>query len=191
DVDFYRWYLMATHALLRFHRGDWQSAVTTTRYLLRQPLLSAVTRVLALATLGHAYVRLGSPEAGAILSEGLELAERTGEFQRIGPVRAARAEAALLSGDHQQARDEVLAIQDLILERGNRWQRGEFALLLWRAGDREIRFHDLAEPDALQIGGDVVAAAEAWRSLGYPYEEASALAESADPALIRQAVTRF
>jgi DNA-binding CsgD family transcriptional regulator len=101
---------------------------------------------------------------------------------RLGPVRAARAEAAILESDQQRARAEALAVSDLVFTRGNRWLRGEFAWLLWQAGERDIPTDDLAAPYALQIAGDFAAAAAAWRELGCPYEEARALALGARPA---------
>jgi DNA-binding CsgD family transcriptional regulator len=79
-------------------------------------------------------------------------------------------------------------VRDPIFERGNRWDRGELAWLLWQAGERDIPTNDLAEPYALQIAGDFAGAAAAWHELGCPYEEACALAASDDPAMVRRAV---
>jgi DNA-binding NarL/FixJ family response regulator len=78
-----------------------------------------------------------------------------------------------------------------VLERGNRWQRGEIAWLLWQAGDRNIPSDGLAEPYALLINGNFAGAADAWRALRCPYDEACALAESNDPAKVRRAITTF
>jgi DNA-binding CsgD family transcriptional regulator len=110
---------------------------------------------------------------------------------RLGPVRAARAEAALLAGDPARARAESATVRDLVFTHGTRWQRGEFAWLLWQAGDRDVPTDDLAEPYALQIAGDHERAASIWRELGCPYEEANALAASDDPDLVRRAVAIF
>ena len=147
-----------------------------------------MTRIVALTALGQVCARRGSPEAAASLDEALALAERTGQLMRLGPVRAARAEAALLAGDTARARAEALAVRELVFARGNRWQRGEIAWLLWQAGDRDVPTDDLAEPYALQIAGDFAGAAAAWQELGCPYEEACALAESDDPRLVRRAI---
>ena len=188
DLDFRRGYLLATRAALRARQGSWDAAETEIRQLLRQPMLSSVTRMMALTTLGQVCARRGSPEAAATLDEALALAERTGKLLRLGPVRAARAEAALLNGDSKRAREEAAAVRDLVFSRGNRWQRGEFAWLLWQAGERDVPTDDLAEPYALLIAGDWAGAAAAWRELGCPYEEACALAASDDPDLVRRAV---
>jgi DNA-binding CsgD family transcriptional regulator len=107
---------------------------------------------------------------------------------RQGPVRAARAEAALLAGDPSRARAELHAVRDLAFSRGNRWLRGELAWLLWRAGDRDFPTADLAEPFALLIAGDFVQAAAAWRRIGCPFEEARALAAAAEPATVQRAI---
>ena len=191
DLDLRRGYLLATRAILRARQGRWDAAETEIRQLLRQPKLSSVTRMMALTTLGQVQARRGSPEAAATLDEALALADRTGKLLRLGPVRAARAEAALLTSDPGRVRDEVQAVRELISERGNRWDRGELAWLLWQAGERDVPTENLAEPYALQIAGDFVGAAATWHDLGCPYEEACALAESADPALVRRALALF
>jgi predicted ATPase/DNA-binding CsgD family transcriptional regulator len=191
DLDLRRGYLVATRAALRARQGSWDAAETEIRQLLRQPKLSSVTRMMALTTLGQVYARRGSAEATATLDEALALADRTGKLLRVGPVRAARAEAALLAGDQERAREEATAVRDLVFERGNRWDRGELAWLLWQAGERDVLTDCLAEPYALLIAGDFAGAAAAWHELGCPYEEACALAASDDPALVRRAVEIF
>ena len=191
DLDLRRGYLLATRATLRARQGSWDAAETEIRQLLEQPMLSSVTRMVALTTLGQVSARRGSPEAAATLDEALVLAERSGKLLRLGPIRAARAEAALLDNDVTRAQAEVLTVRDPIFSHGNRWDRGEFAWLLWQAGERDVPTEGLAEPYALQIAGDFVAAAAAWRALGCPYEEACALALSDDPALVRRAVETF
>jgi predicted ATPase/DNA-binding CsgD family transcriptional regulator len=191
DLDFRRGYLLATRAALRARQGSWDAAEAEVRQLLRQPKLSSVTRMMALTTVGQMSARLGRPEAAATLDEALALADRSGKLVRLGPVRAVRAEAALLAGDRERAREEAQAVRDPIFERGNRWDRGELAWLLWQAGERDIPTNDLAEPYALQIAGDFAGAAAAWHTLGCPYDEARALAESDDPAAVRRAVAMF
>jgi DNA-binding CsgD family transcriptional regulator/tetratricopeptide (TPR) repeat protein len=191
DLDFRRGYLLATRAALRARQGSWDAAEMEIHQLIRQPRLSSVTRMMALTTLGQVYARRGSPETAATLDEALALADRTGKLLRVGPVRAARAEAALLLGDTKRAREEALAVRDLVFARGNGWDRGELAWLLWQAGDRDVPTDTLAEPYALQVGGDFAGAAAAWQRLGCPYDEACALAETDDPDLVLQATAIF
>ncbi len=99
----------------------------------------------------------------------------------------------MLNGDQELARSEARAVRDLAFARGDRWQRGEIAWLLWRAGERDSPTgpDDLAEPYALLIAGDFAGAGAAWQALCCPYEEACALAESDDPELVRRALAVF
>lgn len=188
DLDSRRRYLLATRAALHARQGEWDMAEEEIRTLLRQPMLSSVTRMMALTTLGQLYARRGHSESTETLNEALVLADRTGKLLRLAPVRAARAEAALLQGDTRRAREEADAVKDLIFSRGNAWDRGEFAWLLWQAGDRDIPTDGLAAPYALQIAGDFVRAADLWRALGCPYEEACALDLSDDPIHVQGAI---
>jgi DNA-binding CsgD family transcriptional regulator len=191
DLDFRHGYLLAARAALRVRQGNWDGAETEARQLLLQPMLSPVTRILALTALGQVCARRGSPEAPTVLDEALALAERNGKLMRLAPVRAARAEAALLSGERKRAREEALPVCDLVFARGNGWHRGELAWLLWQAGECDVPTAGLAAPFALQIAGDWRAAADAWERLGCPYEAARASAEGDDPDAVRQAIARF
>jgi predicted ATPase/DNA-binding CsgD family transcriptional regulator len=191
DLDNYRWYLLATRAALRVRWGEWDTAEAEVGQVLGQPVQSPVRRVVALVALGRVSARRGDPAADAPLDEALMLAERSGQLLGLEQVRAARAEAALLNDDPMRARAELGVVRDLVFERGNRWQRGEIAWLLWQAGDRNIPTDGLAEPYALLINGNFAGAADAWRALRCPYEEACALAESNDPAKVRLAITTF
>jgi DNA-binding CsgD family transcriptional regulator len=183
DHDFRRWYLLGRRAMLRGRQGAWEAAELETRRLLQQPMLSPVTRLVALTALGQVCARRGSPDAAPALDEALALAERNGQLIRLWPARAARAEAALLNGDQHQALAEMQVVRDAVFTRGNRWHRGELAWLLWQAGARDVPIDNLAAPYALQIAGEFAAAAAAWHELGCPYDEACALAASDDPAL--------
>jgi DNA-binding CsgD family transcriptional regulator len=191
DLDTYHWFLLAGRATLRVRQGTWDAAELEIRWLLQQPMVSSVTRILTLTPLGLVHARRGSPEAAVALDEALMLADRTGQLLTLGPVRAARAEAALLAGDRERAREEAISVRNPVIERGNRWDRGELAWLLWQTGERDIPTDNLAEPYALQIAGDFAEAAAAWHELGCPYNEACALAESDDPALVRRGVAIF
>jgi DNA-binding CsgD family transcriptional regulator len=193
DLDTYRWYFLATRATIRARQGAWDVAEKEIRQLLRQPALLPLTRILALTTLGQVCVRRGSPEATEVLDEALALAERTGQLIRFIPIRITRAEASLLAGDQEGARAEALMVRDLIFAGGDRWQKSEIAWLLWQAGERDVAtdLENPAEPYALLFAGNYAGAAAVWRELGCPYDEACALAESDDPALVHRAVAIF
>jgi DNA-binding CsgD family transcriptional regulator len=62
------------------------------------------------------------------------------------------------------------------------WLHGEFASWIWRAGGAIEISEKIAAPYALQISGNWRAAAEAWKQVGCPYEEAVALADGDETA---------
>ena len=183
DLDFRRGYLLATRAALRARQGSWDAAEAEIRQLLRQPMLSSVTRMMALTTLGQVSARRGRSRGrgDARRGAGAGRAQRETAAPGAGPRRARRGGPPGRRSRRARGR-KLQAVRDLVFARGNRWQRGEVAWLLWQAGERDVPTDDLAEPYALQIAGDFAGAAAAWHELGCPYEEARALAESDDPA---------
>jgi DNA-binding CsgD family transcriptional regulator len=128
-------------------------------------------------------VRRGDADATSTLDEALQLAVRADNLQRLGPVRATRAEAAWFAsdGDGGARRDRVLsevrAVYDLAIEKHHPWLAGELAYWRWRGGERFTPPDWLAKPFALQIAGQWRAAAEEWKRLNCPYEQARALAD--------------
>ena len=182
DLDFYRLYMMAWRARAHFEQGDWDSAADDADYVLGRWGVVAITKIAALAVLGHVRVRRGYPGAARLLAEARDLAIQTEELQRIAPVASALAECALLKGDLEQVMAEARIVLEMAAVRNDPWLRGEFAFWMWRAGGARETHENVAAPYALQMSGDWRAAAEAWKECGCPYEEAMALADGDEPA---------
>ncbi|HWG55932.1 MAG TPA: LuxR C-terminal-related transcriptional regulator [Gaiellaceae bacterium] len=134
----------------------------------------------ALLGLGRLRARRGDPGAWEPLDEALALAEPGGHLQRLGHIRAARAEAAALAGDAARSAAEARAAYELALEKRHLWFAGELAWWQRQAGELDEWPSWLAEPWRLQLEGDAAAAAAAWRARGCPYEAARALLEAED-----------
>ena len=182
DLGAAKLYMMALRARAQFQRGDWDSAADDARSVLSHYRVSAITKIPALSVLGHLRVRRGDPDPERLLAEARELALQTKELQRIAPVASARAEMAWLSGDLEQTMSEARFVLELARGVDDPWLQGEFAFWKWRA-DAEIETDQkIAAPYALQMSGDWLAAAEAWRQCGCPYEEAMALADGDESA---------
>jgi hypothetical protein len=64
-------------------REDWQSATDDAQYVLSQYRVPTITKIPALAVLGHLLVRRGDPDAKRLLNEAHDLAIQTGELQRL------------------------------------------------------------------------------------------------------------
>ena len=177
DLDYATHYMQAWLALTRLYQGRWAEAGDIAQPLAENTHASAISRIMALVALGRLRTRRGDPGAAAVLDEALELSQRTQTLQRLGPARAARAEAAWLAGDRPRALAEARAVWDLARHHRHAWHTGELAFWRWRAGERVRLPSWAARPFAHQIAGDWRRAAAAWGRLGCPYEQARALAD--------------
>jgi DNA-binding CsgD family transcriptional regulator/tetratricopeptide (TPR) repeat protein len=191
DLDLYRPYLLAHRARVELDQGRWAEADEPIALVLRDPSASALARILALVAFGLLRARRGEPDPWAPLDEALALAETTGELQRLGPVAAARAEAAWLEGKAEVIARETDAALALALRGQAGWSIGELAYWRLRSGVDEDMPPGAAEPYALQIAGEWSRAAELWSEIGCPYEAALALAEADDDDALRRALAEL
>lgn len=188
DLDTAHAYMQAWHALVAMYVGRWEEAERQGRAVVSRPQTAATSRIMALLALGRVLARRGDPEAAPVLDEALDLALPTGTLQRLAPIRAARAEAAWLAGDHAGAAREARAAYDLALQRGHPWFIGELAYWRWRTGDLAQPPNNTAEPFALQLRGNWAAASAAWERLRCPYEAARALSDAGEERSLRDAL---
>ncbi len=185
DEDYTVGYARAWVARIHFEQGRWDEAATAAAQLAAGR--ASINRITALGALGRVRVRRGDPGAAEALAEALDLA-RSGELQYRWPIVAGLAELAWLRGDLDGARQAVAADYAEALEQDSRWARGELGFWMWRAGAIDAPPARAAEPFALQMAGSWRDAAAAWRELGCPYDEAMALADSADEEALRRAL---
>ncbi len=143
-----------------------------------------VHRVPTLLALALARMRRGDAGAEDLLNESFELALPMGEPERVGRVAAARAEHAWYLGDLDRMMREVDAGLQHLADLRFPWIKGE--LLWWQSRARVVAAipNDIAEPYRLMLAGDWCAAADTWGSMGMPYEQALALIEGSDAALL-------
>jgi DNA-binding CsgD family transcriptional regulator len=182
DLDFYKLYMTAWRGRVYFEQGDWDSAADDAGFVLEHHQVLAIAKITALGVLGHVRLRRGDPDAVRLLTEARELARETRELQRIGPIASARAEMAWLKGDLEQVMDEARFVLEMAKGHDDPWIQGEFTFWMWRAGGAIETHEKIAAPYALQMSGDWRAAAEAWKEVGCPYEQAMASAEGDKPA---------
>ena len=175
-------YILGWRARAYLEQGDWAKAAEDASFVLGQYRLSAITKIPALAVLAHVRIRRGDPHVEPLLTEGHELAMKTGELQRIAPVASARAEFAWLKGDLEQTCNEAQAVLAMPRAADDPWLYGEFAFWLWRAGGAPQTHGRIAAPYAFHMSGDWRRAANAWKEIGCPYEEAVALADGDENA---------
>jgi DNA-binding CsgD family transcriptional regulator/tetratricopeptide (TPR) repeat protein len=174
-LELFRLYLLAFRARLELDQSRWAEAADSAASVLRIPRTSTTPRIHALVVLGLVRARRGDPEQWVALDEAWELAEPTGELHRLGPVAAAKAEAAWLEGRDEAVIEATEAALELARRRGFTAAVKELAGWRKRAGVEEVE------------GGDRIRTAEEWRELGCPYEAALALADSGDDESLRLA----
>jgi DNA-binding CsgD family transcriptional regulator len=183
EIDAATLYKLAMRARAHLEQGRWKEASDDAVGVLRGSL--RIARVVAIVVLGTVRLRRGEPDAQALLDEARELALATGDIMRIGPMAAARAEAAWLKDDMEGVRAEIERAYELARQRPEPWRLGELSLWLWRAGALDGPPANVAPPYRLEMSGDWRGAASAWEALGCPYEQALALANGDRPAQLK------
>ncbi len=177
DEDYTVGYSTAWLARIAFEQGRWDDAARLAAQVVRGGAL--INDITALGALGRVRVRRGDPGGAEVLAEARALAQNQ-ELQHRWPTSAGLAEHAWLRGDEEGIRSAIGADFAKALDTDSPWARGEMGLWMWRAGVIDGPPGGAAEPFALQMAGQWKAAAAAWRAVGCPYDEAMALADSAD-----------
>ncbi len=190
-LELFRQYGVSYRARMALERGRWQEAADAAEQVLRHRRASTKPTITALVVIGLLRARRGDPDPWSPLDEAAELADASGELPRIGPVAAARAEAAWLEGRPDAVAAETGPALALARERPVPWLRGELALWRHRAGLREEAPAEIAEPYALELAGEAERAGTLWERLGCPYEAALALAAAGAEAPLRRALEQL
>lgn len=185
----WRHYVLAYGARRALDQGWWSEASNLAQQVLRDPR-TELPRIQALVTLALLRARRGDPECWSLLDEARDLAEPTGELQHIGPVAAARAEAAWLEGRPSLVIEATSPALAVAIERHVSWVIGELACWQQRAG-AQTPSDGAAEPYAREMDGAWEAAARLWEERGCPYEAALARAGATDETTLRAALAAF
>jgi DNA-binding CsgD family transcriptional regulator/tetratricopeptide (TPR) repeat protein len=155
-----------------------------------QETISPVNRMHLAIGLVRSGFRLGRPEAQEWLGELWDLARGNDETFWLVQAATAAAEAVWLTGEGRLLGDDI----DEIYRRGltdDPWVQGDLMSWLTRIGHDVDTGHVVPPPFSFELAGDHAAAAEAWREIGAPFEEAVALTGTDDPASMRQALELF
>jgi DNA-binding CsgD family transcriptional regulator len=178
DLDSWTFYMLGVRARRHLEQGRWQEAAADAGAVL-EASRAALLRINPLLVLGLVRVRRGDPGGDELLGEARALAMPTGEVMRIGPLAAACAEAAWLKGLDDRCLEEARVGYALASRHRDPALIAQLGYWLWRAGGTPEASFRTATGTSFerQIRGDWQAAAEQWRQLGCPYEEALALAE--------------
>lgn len=187
DLPICRVWQTGARGRLKLLAGDWEAALTDA-----DEVLAGRSAPLARfwPHLGRAIIGLRrNGDAGTELDAAWSLATRYGELMRRLHAAAVVVERAWLTGDVDPRLDECAALLDEPPRPGLEWARGELAVWLHRLRlDGAVHVDDIAEPYALELAGDVTRAADAWKVIGAPFEQALALSRAHDPDASRAAI---
>jgi DNA-binding CsgD family transcriptional regulator len=189
DLDMYRHALVSLKCSLLLLRGRWTEALELAITIEATSEYAVIHHIKALTVIGLVRARRGEPRSWEPLDTALELAEHIGEPQRVVPVRTARAELAWLAHDLRRAADEARPAFELAIQNPFRWYAVGPALWMWRAGQLPPVHSDLPVPFGREISGDWMGAADVWREIGCPYEQACALSDGDDVGSLRAALS--
>ncbi len=181
-------------ALCALYLGRWDEAGERANAALSDSPDMKINRAAAQLVLGRLRARRGDAGVWHALDEALAVARVSGFLQHLGPVHAARAEAAWLAGDLVRCREEATAAFDMALAQRHAWFASELGYWLHCAGVAIVLPADMATPFALQVAERWRDAAAAWRERACPYEEAQALALAqvdTAPEAVREALAIF
>jgi DNA-binding CsgD family transcriptional regulator len=180
--------LVAERALVELALGRWDASASTAASILDGPRDQIIEpRTDALLALGLVRARRGDPAAWPLLDEAWERAVGADDLEFLGPVAAARAEAAWLEGRAEAIGELTEHAYDVACSRSEARYAGELAIWRTRAGLPVEPPDDMPERFRLQLAGEPEAAAELFKAAGAAYDAAIALLPSSDGALLRTA----
>jgi DNA-binding CsgD family transcriptional regulator len=180
DLDPLRGYGLAWQAVSYLDQGRWGDAMAAATEVADDPMQHVPSTIVALTVLGRLRARRGDPDPDGPLERAWMLAQQTGDFARLWPVAAARAESAALQGRPERIDGLVAGTYELAVERKHGWAVGELGYWLSIAGQDRPLVAGAAGPWALQIAGAAQEARRQWQELGCPYEAATARSRMPD-----------
>ncbi|HET7085516.1 MAG TPA: AAA family ATPase [Rhizomicrobium sp.] len=198
-------YLRGWRAMARLDLGEWQAADSESQTVAGWRGVPDLYRSPALFALARVRVRRGDPDAETPLELARKFTEPLNELQRDVYTAIIGAERAFLmrglhpeqdeDGSNQQVHDDeqivdrLRGIHMLAIERKLQWAIEDTGLWLYLLGE-PVAAAKLSQPYRAHCGGKWREAAEAWKTLGRPYEQALALG-GGDEAAQREALAIF
>jgi DNA-binding CsgD family transcriptional regulator/tetratricopeptide (TPR) repeat protein len=185
-------YLRGWRSMVLLDQGDWTAAEDEALEICRRTNAADMYRFPALIALARLRVRRGDPDADIPLAAARHFAAGVAELQRSIYVAIIVAEKAwlVMSTEDDEAKRMLIEVQAWAKERNTSWIIEDAALWLSLLGDRAPgldapdesvgEISKLSSPFREHCAGRWQEAAEGWRALGRPYEEALALSGGDD-----------
>jgi predicted ATPase/DNA-binding CsgD family transcriptional regulator len=178
DLTFLKSYMLSEKIKMLLDTGNWQEASKIASLLQTNESLPSLVRVAAITVLTRIHIRKGEFEkARSLIYESKKISNHTQEAHRIVPTLIAELELSWITNDPIPEQEIATAQRELFPNMNNCWYYSELAYWMNKCGvlkieDRHIKF---TKPFHLEIMGNWKAAAESWKELACPYEQALAL----------------
>ncbi len=171
------------YAKAKLNYGDWEGAIELSDFIYKKINVPTVNKIFPLCVIAQIRTRRIDPGALKLLDEADYLALKLGEIDRIVTVKGARAEYFWLQNNLSNVVDELEEVYKTLLISKDIWAIGEIAYWLWKAGKLNEIPEKIAKPYLLQIKGKWKDAADVWKELHHPYEQALALSEGNEESM--------
>ena len=186
EMSTFESYAWTEKAMWHEYRGEWDLAEGIAREVQERATTQATSRATSTVTLAKVLARRGDPEASVHVVAAMELAEKSGEIQRMAPAASVVVEYHWLGGDvPDRLLSRAIEIEDDCFRLGATWMGGELGQWLHIAGLSTDSLDQAPEPYRLLTRGDWAAAASWWESHAIPYSHAVALSAGDDDARVQ------
>jgi len=188
DLDIHKSFMMGEISKISLDVGNWDEAVEKAEMVLKQKNANIIDKIIPLSVIGIVRARRNDPGALIALDEAVSLSVHSGEFPDNLVAKITKAEAYWLLNKFDLIVNEIKTSYLNVIDSNNTWKIGELAFWLWKGGRLSKPPDNIAKPYLLQINGDWKGAADEWKKLGCPYQEALALADGNEDSK-REALT--
>jgi len=152
--------------------------------------VSPMIKMHVMIGLVRAAFRVGRPEVRGWLEEVWDLGSRSDDTAMLVKIATCAAEGSWLTADTTLVDERVHeAYRRGVVD--DPWVHGDLTAWLRRLGHDVDISRELVPPYSLEVGGRFTEAAEAWRQLQCPFEEAVALTSTDEPDSMRRALEIF
>jgi DNA-binding CsgD family transcriptional regulator len=180
DLDSWRTYILVYKARMWMETGNWNEAYVIADDLIKDPYLRPISKIGALVIAATIKMRRGENDFLPLLVEARAKAFETMEAQRIIPVLVAFMEYEWLTGTTFIKKEDLTIALKLLDFAANLYEKSEFDFWLFRTRKEHVARKELHEAYDIHDLKSALKAANLWKQIGCPYEEALALFEGSE-----------
>jgi ATP/maltotriose-dependent transcriptional regulator MalT len=177
DLDLYTILLLVFRARLHFETGNWPQAYDIANDFIKKENQLAIVKTWALVIVSTIKMRTGDSDLVPLLLKAKEKAFETMEPRSVIPTVIALLEYEWITGTSFINQAELNSAISLSRHKGNIYEKSEFAFWLLKVRRQQLELDEYFEGYDLHNKSAALNAADLWKQLGCPYEQALALFE--------------